>query len=133
VTAPTTPRLRWTHSVGAAAWVGAVRRTVVLGWDVAEAAWIVVSLTDPRTGAAMEWWLDRRETAKGVDGPVGDWIRPCTFRGVPHVEIRPVLHDGPIRVREDVLGRFLSTTEYWVPLGGAGFDAEAAALLGGAS
>lgn len=123
----------WTYAVGTGCWVNGVRRAVVLGWDVAEAAWIVLSLTDRRTGAAMEWWLDREACARGVDGPVGDWIAPCTHRGVPHVEIRPVLFDGPILIREDVLGRFLAMAEYMVPYGRESFDVEVAALLGGTS
>lgn len=132
MTAPTKARM-WTYAVGTGCWVNGVRRALVLGWDVAEAGWIVVSLADRRTGAAMEWWLDRRETGRGVDGPVGEWIAPCTFRGVPHVEIRPVVFDGPILIREDVLGRFLAMTEYLVPYGRENFDVEAARLLRGAA
>jgi hypothetical protein len=129
VTAPTKPRL-WTYSVGTAGWVNGVRRSVVLGWDVAEATFVVVSLTDARTKAAMEWWLDRAELANGVDGPVGEWVWPLSFRGVPHVAVRPVASEAPILVREDVLGRFLATTEHMVPHGREDFAVEVAALLG---
>ncbi len=130
MTAQTRPRL-WTYSAGTCGWVGNMRRSIVLAWDVELAASIVVIVNDPRTGNTVEWWVGRQDAARGVDGPVGDWMWPCTRSGVPHVAIRPLTSADPILVREDFLGRFLARTEWFVSCGREDFAAEAAALLGG--
>ncbi len=127
MTAPTRPRL-WTHSVSTDGWVGDTSRNIVLGWDVAHADRIALCLP----GDVEPLWLGRDDAAQGVDRPVGDWMWPCSFHGAPHVAIRPLVGAEVVRVREDVLGRFLARTEWFVSHGREDFAAEAAALLGGA-
>ncbi len=132
MTAPTRPRL-WTYTAGGMGWIGEVRRSVVLGWDVAEPTVFALCINDPRTGTPVEWWMDRADAARGVDGVVGDWMWQCSRGGVPHVAIRPLFATEPLLIPEALLGRFLATTEFWASPTAPGFDVEVAALLGGAS
>ncbi len=132
MTAPTKPR-RWTYAAGGMGWVGGVRRAIVLGWDVAEPQVFALCVIDPRTGLPLEWWLDRAAAARGVDGVVGEWMWQCSRGGVPHVAVRPLTGATSVLVPEETLGRFLALVEWFAPHGGPSFDAEVAALLGGAS
>lgn len=122
---PTALRL-WTYSRCVTAWVGDVERPVVFAWDAATPDRIAVL---PPGGEPL--WFDRHAAACGVEGLVADWMWQCSRDGEPHVAIRPLVGDL-IVVREDVLGRFLATTEMWVSQGREDFEVEAAALLGGA-
>ncbi len=132
MTAPTKQR-PWTYAAAVVGWVGGVHRTVVLGWDAAEPPVFALCVTDPRTGLPLEWWLDRAEAAKGVDGVVGDWMWQCTRNGVPHVAVRPLTGSTTVLMPEEALGRFLVVVEWFAPHGGLSFADEVAALLGGAS
>ncbi len=132
MTAPTKPR-RWTYAAGGMGWVGAVRRSVVLGWDVAEPSVFAICVSDPRTGTALEWWLGRQQAAATVDGHSAGWMWQTSRGGVPHVAIQPLGYESTVLIREDLLGRFLATTEHWVSPGREDFAAEVAALLGGGS
>ncbi len=132
MTAPARRRL-WTYAAAGMGWVGRVRRSVLLGWDVAEPQVFALCVIDPRTGLPLEWWLDRHQTACAVDGHATDWMWQTTRDGVPHVAVRPLGYRSTVLVREDALGRFLATTEFWVSMGREDFTAEVAELLGGAS
>ncbi len=132
MTAPTKPRL-WTYAAAGMGWVGNVRRSIVLGWDVAEPSVFAICLIDPRTGMPLAWWLERQQAGRGADGHTTDWMWRTTYRGVPHVAVRPLGYGSTVLIREDTLGRFLATTEHWVSPGREDFAAEVAALLGGGS
>lgn len=130
----TLPADRYDLAMGTAAYIGARRRPLILGWRVENPGKVAFLVGDP-AGTCVEWWLDRQLLTAGVDMAVVDngvRVWPCADGDSGLVGVRPAADAASFVVPEAALGRFLARTEFWVRLGCEDFDTAAAALLGGA-
>lgn len=119
---------------------GKVQHTLILAWDVAEPALVTMVLgkAEGAPTGGCRWVVDRQLLAAGMSGRVKDYgvlIWPArTNTDVDWTGIRPAPGVEPFLVLADRLAKFLTKTNFWVPIGAeVPFEVSVGRLLGRAA